>query len=120
MPDSARAGNVFPVEALAQTWGQRFRTVVRAHPNRIALAYPDRPITYAELDAKTDRIAAALRRVAPRPHSHIAVLVPDGLDAGRAVDADLQPAARPGWPRPASHHNCRPGLLRSLRRKVEE
>ncbi len=77
MPEPATAG--------ATSLGQRFREVARRFPHRTALARPQAPLSYADLDALTDRIAAALHQRAPQPGAHVAIIMPDALDAAAAL-----------------------------------
>ncbi|WP_066702677.1 class I adenylate-forming enzyme family protein [Curvibacter delicatus] len=50
---------------------ERLRTLAAAQPAALAVQDPERSLTYAELDARMDRVAAALQR--------------DGVQAGQAI-----------------------------------
>jgi len=50
---------------------ERLRTLAAAEPAALAVQDPERSLTYAELDARMDRVAAALQR--------------DGVQAGQAI-----------------------------------
>jgi amino acid adenylation domain-containing protein len=51
---------LFPREALDGSIPERFARMVEAAPNRLAILAPDRNLTYAELDAASDAVAAVL------------------------------------------------------------
>jgi len=50
----------FPREALDGSIPERFARMVEAAPKRLAILAPDRNLTYAELDAASDAVAAVL------------------------------------------------------------
>lgn len=57
------------------TIGDQLRKTARMYPERVAVSEPDRELTYAELDARTDRLANGLVSAGYEPNeSTIAVL----------------------------------------------
>ena len=76
----------------------------RARPDQIAIICGDRSITYAGLDARADRIAAALQRDGVRPGGVVSVCAASSIDymavfigtlrTGAAI-APLSPSATP-------------------------
>lgn len=79
-----------PTDDPAATLTHRFRDVVRAFPDRIALARTGQPLTYAALDSLTSRLAAALQHIAPAPGARVGILLSDALDAAAAFLAILR------------------------------
>lgn len=118
MPDGPPAGTSFPEKARTRSWGHQFHHVALQFPDRTALAYPGTPMTYAALDAQTDRIAAAVHRIAPRPHTHVGVETRDPLDSvagliGVWKSGHVAIPIDPSWPAPH-----RESVLRTLRVNV--
>ena len=58
----------------------RLRALASAQPTARAVQDPDRALTYAELDARMDRVAAALQRDGVLPGQAIAVCAASGVD----------------------------------------
>ena len=52
---------------LGMSIGESFRETAKANPNKIAVIDPDGPITFAELDAKTESVAASLLEFGLKP-----------------------------------------------------
>jgi long-chain acyl-CoA synthetase len=59
---------------------ERLRVLAWAQPAARAVQDPDRALTYAELDAQMDRVAAALQRDGVLPGQAIAVCAASGVD----------------------------------------
>src|ERR1700754_57200 len=59
----------------------RFAAVARTHPERIALASDASSLTYAELDARSDRVAAALAAAGVEPGSYVALLMERSVES---------------------------------------
>src|ERR1700754_1507970 len=59
----------------------RFAAVARPHPERIALASDASSLTYAELDARSDRVAAALAAAGVEPGSYVALLMERSVES---------------------------------------
>jgi 2,3-dihydroxybenzoate-AMP ligase len=57
--------------------GDVTRRWAREAPSRIALVCGDRALSYAELDARADRLASGLRRLGLRPHDRAVVQLPN-------------------------------------------
>ena len=66
----------------------------RLTPEAVALATRAGQVTYAELDARANRLAAWLRSRGAGPGSFVATLLPRALERGRRLEIGL--AAR-GW-----------------------
>ncbi len=90
MPELRRPGASFSAEEIHGSWPDRFRTVAQAHPDHVALAFPAKPMTYAELDAITDRAASAIREAVSTPRAHIAVAINDELTSVAAMISVLK------------------------------
>ena len=69
----------FAASCLRQSICDRFEDMARRHPDRLAVADLHRRISYRELLAESDRIAAGLTAVLPETFGPIALLLP--LDA---------------------------------------
>lgn len=108
-------------------------------PNRIALRDPDRTVTYSDLEARSDRVAAAIAGRGITPGSHIGVLAKNCLEffelwfgaaEGLVGERRADPARRAGPSRGhrsagvhlRHHRNAqgRPALASRLRRKATE
>src|SRR2546428_13724141 len=61
------------------TLHERLREVAREVGSKPALVQGDRTLTYAELDAATDRLAGALARGGAAPGGRATLFVPDTL-----------------------------------------
>ena len=84
----ALAGHVpLPESILAGSVPDRFRAVAQSRPDGIALRSGDRSVSFAELDALTDRIA---RAVAQHAGERVALLTDQGPDAIAAMLAVLK------------------------------
>ena len=59
---------------------ERFAVQVASMPNAVAVTDGSRTLTYAELDARTDRIANALRRRATEPNPLVAICLPRSIE----------------------------------------
>jgi len=76
---------------------RRFRRQARETPERIAVVHDGREMTYAELAAHTDRIAARFRALGAGPESYIAIaaerepVLPAAVMATFAIGAIYQP-----------------------------
>ncbi|MEU6592221.1 amino acid adenylation domain-containing protein [Streptomyces sp. NPDC046881] len=64
----------------ARTIPQAFRGAVAQFPDRTAVTAPDGDLTYRELDARTDALAAELVRAGARRGSLVTLLTPRGTD----------------------------------------
>lgn len=64
---------------------QRFEEIARTHPSRVALMVNDEAITYEELNARANRIAAALRARGAAPDQLVGVFLPRGADLVAAL-----------------------------------
>jgi amino acid adenylation domain-containing protein len=91
------------------TWPDLFAAQVRHAPRAVAVVFEDTALTYAELDARADRLARALVARGAGPERVVGLAVPRSLDmvvaqvavlkAGAAylpIDPD-HPADRIGW-----------------------
>jgi amino acid adenylation domain-containing protein len=63
----------------------RFEEIARTHPGRVALMVNDEAITYGELNARANRIAAALRARGAAPDQLVGVFLPRGADLVAAL-----------------------------------
>lgn len=97
---------------LPDVLGEVVRHRARTQPERRVVRFPGRPVTYAELDDRTERMAAALAGVGLAKGDHAAVMLPNGpafLDAwiGMAkagvVEVPLHTASRGDGLRHALH-----------------
>ena len=77
----------------ADTVHGRFASVAAAWPDRIAVASDTSSLTYAELDARSDRIAAALAEAGVEPGSYVALLMERSVEAIVAVFGVLKAGA---------------------------
>jgi len=66
---------------------------VARHPGQVALRAGGRQLSYAELDAHSDTLAAALRRLGAGPSERVAIHLPSGVEAMVAVWAVLKTGA---------------------------
>ncbi len=55
------------------------RHSAQAHPDRLAAIFPDAQVTFAELDRRSDRVAAALHARGVGPGDRVALLCDNGL-----------------------------------------
>ena len=62
-----------------------FRIAAREHPDIEALRFGDQSVTYAEMDARTDSLAAALRARGVSPGSRVGILLDRGLMLVEAI-----------------------------------
>ena len=58
----------------------RLREVARKVPTKAALIHGDRTVTYADLDAATDRFAAALARGGIEPGDRVTLFMPNSVE----------------------------------------
>ncbi|WP_213947641.1 polyketide synthase [Luteibacter sp. dw_328] len=77
----------------ADTVHGRFASVARTYPERIATASDASTLTYAELDARSDRIAAGLVAAGVEPGSYVALLMERSVEAIVAVFGVLKAGA---------------------------
>ncbi|HKC89810.1 MAG TPA: AMP-binding protein, partial [Candidatus Limnocylindria bacterium] len=68
----------------------RLREVRREVGTKIALLHGDRRITYAELDAATDRLAGALARRGIGPGDRVTIFMPNSIEFVLAFYATLK------------------------------
>lgn len=71
----------------------RFATVAKAHPERTAVASDGSSLTYAELDACSDRVAAGLMAAGVEPGSYVALLMERSVEAIVALFGVLKAGA---------------------------
>ncbi|MBF6328292.1 aminotransferase class I/II-fold pyridoxal phosphate-dependent enzyme [Nocardia transvalensis] len=100
------AGHLAPIEGQPQQFVTRFVAVARAHPDRVAIETATRTITYAELNATANAIAAdlsdrGLRRgdvllLVPRRDEQLVAIVVAAMKLGVAL-AIANPAAPPAY-----------------------
>ncbi|QKG21916.1 acyl-CoA synthetase [Actinomadura verrucosospora] len=57
-----------------------FEAVAAAVPDRLAVVCDERRLTYAELDARADAVARALREAGIGPGEHVGVHMPNGIE----------------------------------------
>ena len=69
----------FPSEAIEQTIYQRFETIVRANPDRLALKVGMQTVSYAELDQKAGKLANTLFDSVRRGREQIGLLARPGV-----------------------------------------
>ncbi|MBF6327248.1 amino acid adenylation domain-containing protein [Nocardia transvalensis] len=99
-----RLGRGAPVELTgAHTLHDLFERQAGRTPDRIAIADDRSPITYADLSARADRVAGALRSAGVRPDDRVAVLLGRSPDMLAAVLGVLRAGAAyvpvdPGYP----------------------
>jgi D-alanine--poly(phosphoribitol) ligase subunit 1 len=72
------------------TAGQEFEAVASAHPSRLALRLPDRSVTYAELDAASNRVARQLRKRGVGQRDVIAIAHTKTVECYAAMLASLK------------------------------
>ena len=94
----------FPIEAIEQSLAERFESQVRLAPARVAVATRASTLSYAQLNARANGIAAALLATSARRELPVAVFVGHGamqvaailavLKAGRAY-VGMDPAHEP-------------------------
>lgn len=60
-----------------ETFGEMLRQHAAAHGDRVAIVSGDRRISYAELDASADRLAAGFRNLGLRPRDRVIVQLPN-------------------------------------------
>lgn len=70
-----------------------FAETLRRHADRPAVTDPERSLTYRELDRRSDRIAAGLRRRGIGREDRVAVHLPRGVDVFASVLAILKAGA---------------------------
>ena len=81
-------------------------------PDRVALVVADRPVSFAELDGLTGRLAAGLRERGVQRGDRVALMVPNGLDAVVAIEAILRAGAAIMPINPTAKHDRVADLLR--------
>jgi len=72
-----------------------FEAVVDAVPDRVALACPDRRLTYAELDERANRLAHHLLAAGVRPGDHVGTYMYNGTEYVEAMLAAFKVRAVP-------------------------
>lgn len=78
---AAKAIQLLPPEDLARlrinvtTLGDLLLTAADRHPNSLALVFPDRTLTYAQLASGALRRARALQEIGVQPRDHVGVLM---------------------------------------------
>ncbi len=77
----------------ANTVHGRFASLAKAWPDRIALASDASSLTYAELDARSDRVATGLVAAGVEPGSYVALLMERSVDAIVAIFGVLKAGA---------------------------
>lgn len=81
----------------AQPTGQRLHDIATRFPGRTAVVTAEGSLTYAELDSRTDRLAAGLLRIGLRPRDPVLFQLTNRLDTVAAwyatVKAGLVPVA---------------------------
>ncbi|MCA9573951.1 MAG: amino acid adenylation domain-containing protein [Sandaracinaceae bacterium] len=93
-----------PTERVVETYAPLFRRVAMAHPERIAVSchvppgadarYPDAaPLTYAELDRRSDAIAARLRALGVTREDRVAICLPRTVKMAEALLGVLKAGA---------------------------
>ncbi|MFD8912686.1 non-ribosomal peptide synthase/polyketide synthase [Streptomyces sp. NPDC059575] len=85
------AGPVIPVSA--ESLPRVFRAQARATPDAVAVAGPDASLTYAELDARANRLAHALIARGAGPERLVAVALPRSAELVVAILAVLKTGA---------------------------
>ncbi|WP_345645369.1 amino acid adenylation domain-containing protein [Streptomyces tremellae] len=88
----------------AETMHGLFQWCVRRHPDAVAIVHGERRVTYAELDAASDDMAAELEASGVGPGARVAVLMPRTAEFVTALLAVLKRGAAyaaldPRWPR---------------------
>ncbi|WP_433206343.1 amino acid adenylation domain-containing protein [Dactylosporangium sp. CS-047395] len=94
----------------ATTLPDLFRAAVAAHPDAIALRFEGTELTYAELDARVDRLAARLHELGVRPESVVAVALPRSVELVVALHA-VQRAGAAYLPLDPTHPRERNAML---------
>ncbi|MFJ7910150.1 non-ribosomal peptide synthase/polyketide synthase [Kitasatospora sp. NPDC096204] len=87
------AGPVAPAPAPATSLPELFREHVRATPELVALVCGDVSLTYAELDARANRLAHALIERGAGPERRVAVALPRSAELVVAILAVLKTGA---------------------------
>jgi acyl-CoA synthetase (AMP-forming)/AMP-acid ligase II len=72
-----------------------FESIVDVVPNRLALVAGDRRLTYAELDARANRLACSLRERGVRPRDHVGLYLYNGAEFIEAMLAAFKIRAVP-------------------------
>jgi nonribosomal peptide synthetase DhbF len=67
-----------------------FAAAVRAHPDRAAVRFDDRTLSYAELDAATNALASDIRERVPNPERPVGILMERSTDMVAAAIAVLK------------------------------
>ncbi|MFD6304383.1 amino acid adenylation domain-containing protein, partial [Streptomyces sp. NPDC060223] len=80
-------------EVPAATWPEMFAAQVRARPDAVALVFEDTRLTYAELDARANRLAHALVARGAGPERVVALAVPRSAELIVAEVAVLKSGA---------------------------
>ena len=80
----------FPVDQVQGTVPARFADAVRRHAGRTAIQTRARRLTYAELDAATNRLAHAIQAAALDGRDTVGLVVGHGLPAALAMLATLK------------------------------
>lgn len=84
-----------------ETFGAMLRRRAAAHGDRIAIVGGDRRISYAELDASADRLAAGFRRLGLRPGDRVIVQLPNIPQFFEVIFALFRMGALPVFSLPA-------------------
>ncbi len=99
---------------LDQPYG-RISLLIRAHaerrPKHLAFIQGDRRVTYAQLDAAMDRIAAGLAREGVRPGQAIAICANNSIDYARMMLAALRAGVVPALIPPSATSEARAAMV---------
>ncbi len=88
--EAVSAEPLAPAEPPAPCLHQLFEAQARQRPHAIAVVADGRPVTYAELDERANRLAWRLRRLGLDPEAPITVCLPRSLDQVTAMLAVLK------------------------------
>ena len=80
----------FPTDDVQGSIPARFAHVVRLHARRTAIQAGDRRLTYAQLDAATNRLARAIEAAVPDGRDTVGLVIGHGLSAAVAMLATLK------------------------------
>lgn len=78
-----------------ETFGAMLRERAKAHGDRIAIVSGERRISYAELDARTDRLAEGLLRIGIEPKDRVVVQLPNVIEFFEVIFALFRIGALP-------------------------